>query len=468
MIQFGTGGFRGIIADDFCKTTVKLITQAVANIIHQEGSEKIVYVGYDFRFASDEAAIWISNTLAANGIHVVLSDQPTPTPTVMSACKAHHADFGFMVTASHNPYWYNGVKLFQKDGMDADVVLTTRLEKEIASLSSFKTMDFAEAKEKKLIVLENILDPYLANILTFLKPATPKKQIHLLLDPIHGTGAVTLKRLCQSMGIKNTDILHESHDAFFGYRIPNPIKANMMEDADLVRNGHYDLCIGTDSDCDRIAVLDENGNYVDANEILGVLYYYLIRYRGEKGDIIKNLATSNLIDALAKKLGYQCHEVDVGFKNISQGMKDYDALLGGESSGGLTMRGYLFGKDSTFASALFLEMIEQIGKPVSAILNEMKEFACFHQIIQEDSVIFKDRTKVFDYAKTHLPAFPQSGVTRKPITNNFKYYFANGDWALLRFSGTEPLVRLFAETASEADGKEDIQAIRQMILEAEK
>jgi phosphomannomutase len=467
MVSFGTGGFRGIIGDDFNKENLKKIAQGLANHIHSVGSTKPVYVGYDYRFASDEAAIWIANTLAANGIKVLLSDSPTPTPTTMYASQRDHTDFGVMITASHNPYWYNGVKLFEADGMDAEVELTDALTKEIAGVNEYKTMDFNLAKKEGKITLVDILNPYLKNITRFLVPNEGEKKIHLLLDPIHGTGAITLKKMCQEVGISNVDIINESHDAFFGHKMPNPLPINMKEDAISVVKNHYDLCIGTDSDCDRIAIIDEKGNYVDANEIMGVIYYYLIKYRGEKGDIVKNLASSNLLDQLADKLGYKCHEVDVGFKNVSAGIKKYDALLGGESSGGLTIRGYIFGKDSTFASAMFLEVVGALNKPVSEIIQEVRDYASFHKTNFEDSVGYKNYNKAFSYCGKHVPSFPIAPQEVKPITNNYKYYFPNGDWALLRFSGTEPLCRVFCESADKEFATKSLKAIKDLVIQSE-
>lgn len=466
MIKFGTGGFRGIIGDDFTKDNIKKISQGIADVYKEKGYEKPIVVGYDFRFISDKAAIWVAEVLAANRINVLLANSPSPTPAVMERSKTLDNEFGVMITASHNPYWFNGLKLFQKDGMDAEKELTDHLEKRIDAVKTVFSIDIAEAKEKGLIKEIEILEPYLVSISKFIKiPENANKNIRILLDPIYGTGALTLEPILRRMGFNNIKVLHSQRDPFFGGLLPNPIERNMQADRELLLSEHYDLCIGTDSDCDRIAILDEKGNYVDANEVLGSLYYYLIKYRRESGDIVKNLATSDLIDALAYKFAFKCHEVDVGFKNISQGMKDYDCLLGGESSGGLTMRGYIYGKDSTFASALFLEMLASLNKLVSEIIKEVRDFASFHKHSYEDSVSFNSKDKILNAIKNKDFGFKEKVSGKEFIANNVKYRFSNGDWALLRFSGTEPLIRIFYETESEEVAKEGINTIKEFIKE---
>lgn len=453
MIRFGTGGFRGVIGQSFTKENVKKITQALANVYHQENAKKPICVGYDFRSLSLESSVWISEVLLGNAIPVLLSKEPTPTPTIMEESKRFGNEFGVMITASHNPFNFNGVKIFEKDGMDAEKPLTDRLEKEISSLSGIKECSLEEGKRKGLLKENYPLEDYLNNILSFVHIEKKAPQTKILLDPIYGTGSLTLKKILTSMGFTNVNEIHGGRDVKFGGLLPNPTKDNMEKDRAFFLKGKYDIAIGTDSDCDRIAVLDEKGEYVDANEILGALYYYLIAYRGMKGDIVKNIASSDLLDALAHKLGYVCHQVDVGFKNISAAMKEYDALLGGEGSGGLTMRGYIFGKDSTFATALFLEMVANLGKPVSKIIEESNKFAHFDKIVVEDSLSFENKETILQKIREgHFP-FEREIRSVEHLNSNWKYRLQDGDWFLLRFSGTEPLVRLFLETNKENEEK---------------
>lgn len=466
MIQFGTGGFRGVIADDFTKSNLQLIAQGISDLYHENNYHKPIVVGYDFRFDSKEAAEWISEVLSGNDIPVLLAKEPSPTPTIMEESKTRDHEFGIMITASHNPYYFNGVKLFQKEGMDAEKELTDRLEKKIASVSKVNLLPLDKALEEKKVEMIPVLSPYLDYVQKFVHVDSTRKETKILLDPIYGTGILTLEPTLRRMGFENITVIHKEHNPLFGGLLPNPIEKNMMADKKLLLEGKYDICLGTDSDCDRLSILDEKGNFVDANEILAAIYYYLITYRKEKGDIVKNLATSNLVDAVANKCGYQCHEVDVGFKNISSGIKEYNALLGGESSGGLTMRGYIYGKDSTFATALFLEMVYNMKKSVSSIVEEVRNFASFHKVSYEDSIRFTNREKIKEACRKKLPSFMESGAKVKEINNNFKYYFPSGDWALIRFSGTEPLIRIFIESdKKKEDCLSEIEAIKSFIKE---
>ena len=247
--------------------------------------------------------------------------------------------------------------------------------------------------------------------------------------------------------------MNEDHDAFFGFNLPNPTKEALLgEFSETVVNQGYDLGMATDSDGDRLGIIDEKGNYVSANEILAAVYWYLITVRGYKGDIVKNCATSILVDRVAKSLGYECHEVDVGFKNITAGMKQYDALIGGESSGGLTMRGYIYGKDATFSGALFLEMAIKLNKPVSQIIAEIKKSVDYDYYCSEDFITLDvDAQKVIEYMRNNLPKLSIKYEKVNIFNRNIKFLFNDEQWLLLRLSGTEPAFRVFSEFKNKAD-----------------
>ena len=257
--------------------------------------------------------------------------------------------------------------------------------------------------------------------------------------------------------------MHTQHDAFFNFEMPNPTQANMLHLKEIVLAEKYDFAFGTDSDSDRLGILDECGNYVSSNDILAALYYYLVKYRGMRGDVVKNCATSILVDKVAEKLGFTCHEVDVGFKNISAEIKRTDALIGGESSGGLTVRGYIFGKDSVFSSMLFTEMVIVMGKPVSQIIKELYEFADYRYVCVEDQISFDSEDGLTEFLTNNLPQFNQPVVTFQAFNRNFKYIFADGSWALIRLSGTEPVFRVFAEFTTAEAAHTNIEILRKFI-----
>lgn len=213
-IEFGTGGFRGVIGDDFSRDNIQLVGKAIANIVKFEKSEKPIVVGYDYRFMSDYAAKWIAEVLAYNGIKVLISKEPTPTPAVMFKTKKESYDFGIMITASHNPYYFNGIKVFQKEGMDADINLTSRIEQQIALLKNVEIIDFDEALSKGFIEYISFIDEYVENIKSFMDQQIQGSDINILIDDLHGVGVTSLSHLIEKMSFKNIKIVNYNHDAF--------------------------------------------------------------------------------------------------------------------------------------------------------------------------------------------------------------------------------------------------------------
>ena len=463
MIKFGTGGFRGVIGDDFNKENVSLVAQALSEIIRKSGSKKSVAVGYDHRFGSDYFASWIAETLAGNGVSCLLYTEPMPSPAVMTAVRDEGLDYGVMITASHNPYYFNGVKIFVKGGCDADVEFTNLLEKTVADVKTVKNKPLASAKAEGLVREYSNKEKYLENILAFLSPDVKYGKISILYDNLCGVGAKCIEPLFKKAGVKNYTILHSEHDAFFSFMMPNPTEQAMSPLKQMVTAQKYDFAMATDSDSDRLGIIDEKGNYVSSNDILACLYYYLVKYRGMKGDIIKNCATSILIDKTAQNLGYECHEVDVGFKNISAGIREHDALVGGESSGGLTVRGYIFGKDSVFSSLLFTEMVVAMKKPVSEIVKEVRAAAGYNYVCIEDEIRFDREEGLIEFLEARSPQFDRKLLRCEHFNRNFKYYFDNDCWASSWLSGTVPVFSVFAECESADSAKRIVEQLRKLI-----
>ena len=465
-IAFGTGGFRGVIGDDFNKENIQYIAQALANIVNRNHqADRPIIVGYDNRFMSDFAAKWFVEVLNGNGIKCFLYTHSVPTPTVMSTTRDMCNYYGVMMTASHNPYYFNGIKVFTIGGYDADVNFTSEVEREIQNVEKVKTMSDRIARRKDLLEDYNNLGSYLSHIKSFIDPSMTKNHLRVLYNNMNGVGVIGLKPLSEKLHLSQFTIMNEDHDAFFGFNLPNPTKEALSgEFSEMVVNQQYDLGMATDSDGDRLGIIDEKGNYVSANEILAAIYHYLISVRGYKGDIVKNCATSVLVDMVAESLGYQCHEVDVGFKNITHGMNEFNALLGGESSGGLTMRGYIYGKDATFSGALFLEMVVKLNKPVSQIIGELKSGVGYDYSFFEDFIpLDVDAQKVLKYMTNNLPKLNTPYNEVKIFGRNLKFLFDNRQWLLLRLSGTEPAFRLFAEFKDANKAQELIQELKKYI-----
>ncbi len=462
-IEFGTGGFRGIIGETFNKENVQLIAQAICDLSQEKKFVTPIVIGYDYRFMSDKAAEWMCEVFAANGIYTLLSKEPVPSPAVMYKTKSMDNDLGIMITASHNPYYFNGIKVFQKKGMDADIILTGQIEEKIQKGNDIKVMEFDIALKSKMIKRVSFLKEYVSSIQKWILPEVYHSDIRILFDNLHSVGTRSISLLVKELGFKNFTTISKKHDPFFGHKMPNPTKENMELDCKYLEKNHYDCIFGIDSDGDRLGVLDENGRYVDSNEILASLYYYFVQYRHMKGDIVKNCATSLLVDKVAHKLGYQCHEVDVGFKNISEKMMEVDALMGGESSGGLTIRGYLYGKDSTLSSALFLEMMIVMKKKVSEIIQEVRDFASFHHVNMERQIPYKNEAKVLRYIREKCIPFDEPILARETPGKNTKYIFANDSWVLLRCSGTEPVLRVFIEMENADKAEKYLEIVEEYI-----
>ena len=465
-VKFGTGGFRGVIGDDFNKENIQLVAQALANVILENSQEKQpIIIGFDNRFMSDYAARWFAEVLNGNGIRTLVYTHSVPTPTVMSTTRDMQNYYGVMITASHNPYYFNGIKVFTKEGYDADVAFTSLLEKKIAEVEEVKTLNERIARNHGLYEDYDNLGSYLQHIKSFIDPTVVKNKLRVLYNNMNGVGVIGLKPLAEKLHIYQFVIMNEDHDAFFGFNLPNPTKEALLgEFSETVVNQGYDLGMATDSDGDRLGIIDERGNYVSANEILAAVYWYLITVRGYKGDIVKNCATSILVDRVAKSLGYKCHEVDVGFKNITAGMKEFNALIGGESSGGLTMRGYIYGKDATFSGALFLEMAIKLNKPVSRIIYELKRSVNYDYYCSEDFITLDvDAQKVIEYMRNNLPKLSIKYEKVNIFNRNIKFLFNDEQWLLLRLSGTEPAFRVFTEFKYKEDSDVLVKELKDYI-----
>ena len=449
MIQFGTGGWRAIIGDGFTRENIQKVAAALGRRMAREGARMEICIGYDRRFLSREAAIWFSEAIAGEGVKVDFINISPPTPQIMFTVKNWELPYGAAITASHNPALYNGIKLFTAGGRDATQEITDEIQAEANAMSpeEIRPVDFEAARAAGQVVYVDTRDDYLDSILERIDTkAIRKRRPRIVLDPMYGvslTGLMTILYSCRC----DVTVVHDTHDAFFGRRLPAPNIDTMADLQRQVLDQAADLGIATDGDADRLGVIDEKGRYVSANEILVLLYHYLLKYKGWKGAVVRNVATTHLLDRVAAKFGEQCVEVPVGFKNISAGMQACDALLGGESSGGLTVRGHIFGKDGLYAASLLVEMLAVTGKPLSQTVQEIfDEYGELH-MAEYDWLLTEERKseitgRVFE--RRELPGF-DAPVDHISWADGCKLYFTDGSWIILRFSGTEPRVRVFAE-----------------------
>ncbi|EHA1081371.1 phosphoglucomutase/phosphomannomutase family protein [Photobacterium damselae] len=450
MIQFGTGGWRAIIGDEFTKDNVRLVAQALANIMTAEAvTDNGFVIGFDRRFLSNKAAKWFAEVLAGNGIKVSFINKYVPTPIVMFKSRQIGATYSACITASHNPADYNGIKVFIEGGRDADEIITQKIEQQIATLQSdqIQYVDFEQAEHDQLIEIINPMNEFVDSIIDFIDiEAIKKANLRVLIDPMFGVAKNALQTVLIS-GRCDVDVINDGQNPSFGGLMPSPSAATLYRLKHLVAHEGYDIGIGTDGDADRLGIIDEKGNFIHPNEVLLLLYYYLLEYKGWQGSVVRNIATTHLLDKVAAAYGEKCFEVPVGFKHISAQMEADDSLIGGESSGGLTIRGHIKGKDGVFASSLLVEMISVTGKKLSELLDEIYGKYGYAYTAEGDCT-FKasDRERLYNkiYVEKALPEFAYE-VEKVSYADGAKVYFKNGGWALARFSGTEPLLRLFVE-----------------------
>ncbi len=459
MIKFGTGGWRALIGEEFTRDNVRLLSQAVANMILAENNQDYEFViGYDRRFLSDKAARWMSEVLAGNHIKVVFIEKIAPSPLVMYTVQEKKAKYGAAITASHNPADYNGIKIFTEGGRDATEVVTEKIEGFLDGicLSNINSIEFDKGVESGYIVKEDPFNGYIDSIISMINiDAIRSKNLKILLDPMFGVSKTSLQAVLITARC-DVDLINDRHDTLFGGRLPSPTEGTLQRLKSMVIERGYDLGIGTDGDADRLGLIDSNGEFIHPNNILILLYYYLLKYKGLKGAAVRNLTTTHLLDRIAKKFGEICYEVPVGFKHISSKMEEVDAIIGGESSGGLSIKGHIHGKDGIFAASLLVEMICVTGKSLSEILSEIYTELGYSYMLESDykfSVEKKAELMDLLFEEKKIPEFLYQ-IEKISYMDGVKIYFTNGGWISARFSGTEPLLRIYSEMETEIMAKD--------------
>ena len=452
MLQFGTGGWRAVIADGFTKANLRLLAAGLCRLMDREGlSGAELCIGYDRRFLSKESAHWLAEVLAGNGYRVLMINRSSPTPLIMYTVKAMHMPYGLMVTASHNPAIYNGVKIFTAGGRDADKSVTDRIESELAQIDerAIASMDYEEALRQGLVREDNTANDYIDSILELVDTQAIKRaRLRIALDPMYGVSQTCLRTILMTCRC-DLEVIHDRHDTLFGGKLPAPNALTLIPLSNFVTDRRCDLGVATDGDADRLGVIDETGGFIHPNTLLVLLYYYLVKYRGWQGPCVRNNSTTHLLDRVAAGLGQQCYEVPVGFKYVSAKMSETNAVIGGESSGGLAVRGHISGKDGIYAATLLVEMLAVTGKSISALYREITDMYGELRYREADfrmSPKRKEELKTLLFEEALLPAL--DNVVKVDRSDGVKLWFADGSWVICRFSGTEPLLRMAAEAES--------------------
>ena len=447
-IKFGTDGWRGIINEDFTVENARVVANAIARYVARaEDSRKGVLVGYDHRNLSEEVAMAVAEVVSATGTPVWLTDKPCPTPAISLLVRQRGAAGGMVVTASHNPYTWNGIKYKASYGSSALPSIVAQIETELAVVTSDGLPPLPPRKE--LIHSVDPRKPYLDTIekLVDWKRLRDAK-FRFVIDTMHGSAAGLLLELFTRNGVACEEI-RGTRDPHFGGVHPEPIEPHIDALRKAVLAGKFDAGFAADGDGDRIGAIDRDGTFVNPHQIFALLVWHLVGTRNLPGDIAKTFSVTKLIDALAAKYGRKLHEVPIGFKYICELMLEQNILIGGEESGGIGTSLYLPERDASVSALLLAELMAWHGKSLGELLGVLhKEFGEFHYGRVDLDVTAAQKQKAIAYfSDDKLKRFQEWPVTRRENMDGIKVYLGDLGWVLVRASGTENLLRIYSETS---------------------
>lgn len=452
-IKFGTSGWRGIIARDFTFDNVRVATQAIAEYLSKTktAKSKTVIIGYDTRFLGREFCLAAAEVLAANGLTPLLCNRDTPTPVIAHTIRARKGLGGINMTASHNPAEYQGLKFSTSNGAPAHPEVTREIEANIVRLQA-ANWTFKPAVvgtfECKVIDPQPAYFKQLRKLVDF--AAIRKARMKLAVELMYGTGRGYLDRLLTDAGAKVT-LFHNELNPLFGGHHPEPNAEGMTEVSKFVRSGKAQMGLGLDGDADRFGIVDKDGTWLTPNQILTLALYHLKKNRRWTGAVVRTVPSSHQVDAVAAMLGVKLYETPVGFKYIGALMESEPVIVGGEESGGLSVKGHVPEKDGILACLLMAELVATEGKPLGRILKDLeKQIGEFHS----DRINIKIRPDTKDALLARLgsglSAIGSYKVQKFITTDGFKYLLPGNEWVAFRASGTEPLVRCYIEARTEA------------------
>jgi phosphomannomutase len=452
-IKFGTDGWRGIISDNYTVKNLKIISQAVADYL---GPGKKIAVGYDTRFMSDHFASLCAGVLKNNGLEVILSSGPIPTPTLSFTVKKRGLDLGVMITASHNPAEYNGFKIKTSSGGAAGPEVTKQVE-ELLGRNPVKE----EGGLNGSLVKEDLAKDYIKFIRSYIDLKRIKnKKFKVLMDAMYGSGNSFIANVLKGTNIK-LEFLRNSINPSFGGRRPEPVEENLEELKEKVKKYKFDLGIALDGDADRIAAVAPGGVFIHPQKILGLLALHLNQDRRWSGGIVKTIAGTTMMDNIAKFLKVKLYETPVGFKYISNLMEKEDILTGGEEAGGMGVKGYIPERDGTVAGLLLIEMMVYRNKNILKILNDMEKQFGRYYYVRNDMQLAKQIT-------LRKEDMPEELLGRKVVEikdyDGIKLICSDESWLMFRGSGTEPIMRVYAEAKSQPQAKKLLEFGSRFIL----
>jgi phosphomannomutase len=470
-IKFGTDGWRAVISDEFTFANLRYVAKAIADYVHETAtagrvaaataqSEALpIVVGFDTRFLSDRYAMDVSRVLADEGLTVYLTKSDCPTPALSYAIRHMCALGGVMITASHNPPRYNGVKFKGRHAGPAMPSETRRIEEILQrNLAAGWTPTAAEwalsnHQDYPGVIRFDPMPAYLDHVRSLLDLNTLQGSgLCVAVDPMYGAGRGYIAALLRETGCHVGELHSEMNPGFAGIH-PEPIQRNLGELMTTVRNGDFDLGLATDGDADRIGAVDAQGNFVDPHRIFSLVLRHLVEQRGGRGAVVKTVSTTQLLNRLSRHYNLPLHETPVGFNHICALMLEEDVLMGGEESGGMTIKGHVPDGDGILLGLLLCELVAHHGAPLHSIIDSlMQDFGTFYY--GRDDV----ETRAFDKRElTHTltmeapPHILQHKVVQVNNSDGVKYLLDDDSWLLIRPSGTEPVLRIYAETRIQSE-----------------
>jgi phosphomannomutase len=449
-IKFGTDGWRGVIGDDFTFANVDRVSEAIAEYVIAEGEPaKGLVIGYDTRFLSSECAGIASEVASRRGIPVTLAEQPTPTPAVSFAVVQRQAAGAIMITASHNPARWNGIKFKAPYGGSAAPSIMRRIEKHLARLNK-PGERIARRRKRRPVQKVDLIAPYLAHLKTMVNLERIRQSgRRFVIDPMHGAGRDVTGKLFREAGISYHEI-HGEHNPLFPNLNPEPIEPHVADLRQAVVEGGFDAGFATDGDADRLGAIDRDGTFVDSHKIFSILLRHLAGDRRLTGEVVKTFSTTNLVDRLAEKYHLPLQVTPIGFKYICELMLARDVLIGGEESGGIGIKGHLPERDGILNSLLLADVMAERQCTLGELADELcREFGphCYDRVdLEVEREVIQ---RVFAHIRHHrFTKVAGLEITKMEDLDGFKMLFGNSAWLLVRASGTENLLRLYAEAPS--------------------
>jgi phosphomannomutase len=446
-IRFGTDGWRGVIAEDFTVANVRKVATAIARyVIRAEKRQSGVLVGYDARFGGPLFARAAAEAISATGTPVWLSDGPCPSPALSLLVRQREAAGGIMITASHNPSRWNGVKYKASYGSSALPGIVAEIEKELAAVLADGVRPLPPRKD--LIQSLHVRAPYLETLSKLIDwERLRERKFRFVIDPMHGAACGLFRELCARHGVE-CDEIRGDYDPLFGGVNPEPIEPHVAVLQETVRNGKYDAGFAADGDGDRIGAVDSDGTFITPHQIFAILLWHLAGTRKQTGDVAKTFSTTKLIDKIAEKFGRTVHETPIGFKHICELMLERDILLGGEESGGFATKMYLPERDATVTALLLAEVMAWHGKRLGELVSMLhQEFGVHHYGRVDLELPPGRKEKAIEHFGSRVTEVLEWQVERREDLDGYKLFLGDAAWLLVRASGTERMLRVYAETA---------------------